>query len=152
MYYRALLVLWICLVITVTTYPWTHFTSIVQWHRINWIPFRGVPILLGDIALNTLLFVPVGFLFVVASRHPQDSKRVVVAVLLSLGLSVMVEVIQGFNLVRFPSMTDVIFNVVGGGLGSLAGLWGIKQIRQAKIPATFLSHGASSRSSKPTEF
>jgi glycopeptide antibiotics resistance protein len=70
---------------------------------------------------NVLLYLPLGF--GLAGRHGQASARGLVilarALLLSLGLSLMVEVLQVFQPWRSPSLADVLMNSLGGGLGGL---------------------------------
>ena len=149
--YRLLLGCWICIVVAVTTYPWARFVPSIQWHRINWVPFYGVPILPGDIVANILLFFPFGFLWVVAYRYIEAIKSIGFVILLSFGLSMSVEIIQGFSLARFPSVTDVIFNVVGGGFGGLLGMWWLKAPPHS-WPHTLLFPNVPSRQpSKPTK-
>lgn len=132
--YRWLLMGWICVVMIVTTYPWTRMVPSIQWHRINWIPFHGVPILFGDIFLNVLLFMPIGFFLVCTWRDANETRGLALVIVSSFGLSLGVEVIQGFSLVRFPSVTDVICNVVGGAGGGLAGVWWGRRTHLPRVP------------------
>jgi len=121
--YNVGLIVWMIVITGLTTYPWSQFTSHAHWNKINWIPFHLFPFLLDDIIGNILLFVPFGCLFIL-SRPPTQKKYVLLSAVVWSGLlSFGVEFLQVFIHTRFPSMTDVLSNVVGGGIGGLLGLY-----------------------------
>jgi glycopeptide antibiotics resistance protein len=74
-----------------------------------------------DILENVLLFLPLGFTMTGYFRHKRVSAlAAITAVLfLSLCVSYAIEVLQLFMPGRFTSLTDVISNTAGGGLGFL---------------------------------
>jgi glycopeptide antibiotics resistance protein len=79
-----------------------------------------------DIVENVLLFLPWGFTLTgyCAQRRLGSLARFAAVLLLSGGISYAIEVIQLFIPERFSSLTDVISNVAGGGLGFVCySLW-----------------------------
>jgi VanZ family protein len=111
---------WLCCVlfiVVVATYPWTDFRGYTHWERVIWIPFQNMrPSILFDVLANIAVYVPFGFLYVQSRLHIRKGEVVKVA-LLSILLSVSCEFYQVFCHNRFPSMTDVISNTVGGIIG-----------------------------------
>ena len=110
---------WLCCVLVIvvaTTYPWTHFGSHAQWDRVVWIPFQMWHSL--DVLANIALYVPFGFLYFQPRLCVRTDGVVKVAVL-ALLLSISCEFYQVFNNSRWPSMTDVTANTVGGVIGAL---------------------------------
>lgn len=79
-----------------------------------------------DVIANALGYLPLGFLVVAALRARLGRAGAwAVAVLLSAGLSLSMEVLQHFLPTRVPSNLDVASNTVGGLAGALLGLrWG----------------------------
>lgn len=76
--------------------------------NINLIPFRdGVS--LGFI-LNIFLFVPLGFLCPLISKHFQNVKNIF---LIGFGLSFSIEMVQLFTLYRATDIDDLITNIAG---------------------------------------
>jgi glycopeptide antibiotics resistance protein len=110
---RALLVAWI-LVILFIVVPWGRFQDHSHWARVNWIPFGGWPFRPRDIVLNVLFYMPFGYLQARLTGH-QPWLR---AGLPAFALSTATEFTQVFSHGRFPSINDVICNV----LGALAGI------------------------------
>lgn len=82
------------------------FWSFLDWFKGNWS--RG-----GSIALNIILFVPFGYLLAGIWRK----KRV--SILICLGFSVLIEVIQFITYRGFFDVDDVIANTLGGVIGAL---------------------------------
>jgi glycopeptide antibiotics resistance protein len=108
------LVIWTA-VICVIVLPWVRPQNHVHLDLVQWIPFVTPPIRLGDIVLNTLLYVPFGYL------HVRRSHRISIrrTVLLATALSVVTEVAQLFSHGRFPSTTDLVCNIAGAYAGAL---------------------------------
>jgi VanZ family protein len=78
----------------------------------------------GDIVVNILGFVPLGFLFAFWRAQANGSGRwrsFLLAVVIGALISLVIEVTQAFIPVRDSSMVDVICNAGGAVLG--AGLW-----------------------------
>lgn len=79
-----------------------------------------------DIAVNLLVYVPLGFLLVPALRPPLDrATSATVALLLAGALSLTMELVQNFLPSRVPSNLDFGCNILGALLGVIAGArWG----------------------------
>ena len=74
-----------------------------------------------DIAENVLLFLPFGITLAGYLEHKRvrADAAVLVVLFLSFSISYVVEVLQLFMPGRFSSVTDVVSNTSGGGLGLL---------------------------------
>lgn len=101
-----------------------------------------------DVLLNVLGFMPFGFMFAAAldeRRRVGRAGRIVLLAMLASGLlSFSVELLQNFLPTRVASNLDLATNLLGGGLGALAGLrWGrvfheggrVQRWRARHIPA-----------------
>lgn len=74
----------------------------------------------GDVVANLLLYTPLGFFLMLAWPAPWTRLRgFFVAILLGSLLSLTVEVLQGFASARVSSLTDLLLNAAGTGLGAL---------------------------------
>ena len=93
-------------------------------------PFRSVwdvllipigPDTAPDVVENVLLFLPLGFAMAGYLTHRGITTLAAITgvLLLSLSLSYSIEVLQLFMPGRFTSLTDVLSNTVGAGLGVL---------------------------------
>lgn len=82
--------------------------------NINLIPFQD-GFSLGVI-LNILLFVPLGFLCPLISKHYQSIKN---TFFIGCGLSLAIEIVQLFTLYRATDIEDLITNTVGTLIGYL---------------------------------
>jgi VanZ like family len=78
------------------------------------VPFRSF--LIEDAFRNTLMYIPLGVLFGLVMRW-RGRFAFVGSLLILVGVSVTFEIAQVFVASRFPSIDDVLFNAVGGGLG-----------------------------------
>lgn len=108
-----------------TTFP---FRFDIGWHgflreaqRINWRPLGGTAdnIILSDIIQNIMLFMPFGFLGYFSLVHKSSWWRKAAVILMGDSLSASVEFLQIFSPVRYPALSDVIFNTVGTAAGLL---------------------------------
>ncbi len=77
-----------------------------------------------DIIINSFGFIPFGFLFlraVLTKKKPEARlwKFVIIAILAGITLSLTVEGLQTFLPTRYSSLRDVIFNILGTGIGGL---------------------------------
>ena len=97
-------------------FPWGDFQGHTHWANVGWIPFVSPPVRPGDIALNLLLFVPLG---VFAARRVRASGPALAqSTLFALVVSAIGEWIQLYSHTRFPSATDFSCNVAGALLGA----------------------------------
>jgi len=111
---------WVALLAVIPTWPWTDFVGHAHWDNVNWIPFwdfRFTPGMLVDIAGNFLWFAVFGYLFHYR-RDDRSFASIKPAIWVAVSLSVFLEGFQVFCHHRIPSMTDVVCNVLGAGLGS----------------------------------
>jgi len=135
--YKLAWVLWVVLIVVVTTLPWSNFHFYVdqgKLHRVVWIPFQGARLSkrgVVDIADNIFLFIPFSYLYLrsLASNH---FRGLVTILLASVLLSVAIECAQLFNTSRFTSMTDVATNIIGAFLG--AGFFLLWRRKRSHIP------------------
>ena len=121
---RFRLSLWTVVIIACVV-PWFSMTPHPHWPRIGWVPFDSPPVRIRDILLNAALYVPFGLF----SRRPVGRSIAAHVFRLSAyacALSVSTEVTQVYSHGRFPSMTDVVMNTIGAGLGAI-GAGGRKQ-------------------------
>lgn len=110
---RWRLLTWMMVVVAVVV-PWTSWVGHSHWGRVDWLPFSP-PLRKRDIALNVLLYVPLGYFFV---RDGRLGNRVGMAVALAFGLSLATEFTQVYSHGRFPALTDVVTNTAGAWIGA----------------------------------
>ncbi len=75
-----------------------------------------------DVLKNAILFIPLGFglsAYLLHVKRLVELKSIALTILLSFGLSYIIEVLQIFQPSRFPSLVDVVSNSIGGLLGFL---------------------------------
>jgi hypothetical protein len=79
------------------------------------------PVLLwGDIVMNILAFIPIGFLIAVAGgRGRSPARMVLLSILVSFCLSLGIEFLQSLLPSRWSSFMDVLSNTLGGVTGTL---------------------------------
>jgi glycopeptide antibiotics resistance protein len=95
--------------------PWYRLQDHAHFEVVQWVPFVTPPIRLRDIVLNTLLYVPFGYLHVRRTVAVSVPRTVALAVALSL----LTECAQLFSHGRFPSTTDLVCNGFGAYLGAV---------------------------------
>lgn len=90
-----------------------------------------------DLTVNTLAYLPLGFLWAAAlMRWLPPAAACVCAALGSLALSLGIEALQNFLPARVPSNLDLVCNAAGGLLGALAGLhWGAALLDGGRLHA-----------------
>jgi uncharacterized protein (TIGR03790 family) len=98
-------------------FPWGDFQGHTHWHNVGWIPFVSPPVRPGDIALNLLLFFPLGVF--AARRVRAPAPALAQSALIAFVVSVIGEWTQLYSHTRFPSATDVACNVAGALLGTV---------------------------------
>jgi len=121
--------LWFSLVLFLS-FPWMGFTTVPQWERVNWIPFAAPADRLRDVVLNSVLFLPLGY---VAGRRRSLVAGVALSGVMALTISVPAEATQLFSTRRFPSATDVATATLGAMAGAVTTLW----VREASKPRTW---------------
>ncbi len=113
-------------VVLIADCPWGDFQGHTHWAKVRWIPFVTPPVGAADIALNVLLFVPLGAFRGFDGRSPAAAVWRAGAVALPLAL--FAEWTQIYSHSRIPSMTDVTCNVAG----ALAGAAIAAQFRRSR--------------------
>ena len=111
--------LWVA-VIAGCVVPWIGWQDHAHWAGVNWVPFSSAiaPVKLSDVLINIILYLPFGFLLV--RHHAPGRLGLPAAVAGACLLSLLTEWAQVFSHGRFPTMTDVATNTLGGLLGALA--------------------------------
>ncbi len=102
---------------------WPHITFTPEWHFLNLEPFvwtketyaMGAGKMLGQLALNIGMFVPMGALLPVVFKRLRHFYS---AALVSLGATVAIETLQYF-MGRSADIDDVIMNFAGAAIGYL---------------------------------
>lgn len=75
---------------------------------------------LEDVIANLLLYLPLGAMLALASLKIHSlSRRLGTALFAGLTLSLFFELAQGFVSQRFPTLSDVVLNTLGAGLGAV---------------------------------
>jgi VanZ family protein len=129
--YRILLIV-IALIVYGSLYPWEFHSSQLAasplWVLIHSWPTRVDRFLFRDIAVNLLIYMPVGvFGFLALRQNIRTAFAVTVTVLIALTLSSAIEMTQLFDDARECSASDVVCNVSGTvfgvALGSLYQHW-----------------------------
>ena len=95
--------------IVAATFPWD-FVGHTHWQKVQWIPFRSPPVKLIDVLVNLALYFPFGYTLRRALAHRARSWH---AVVLAAVLSFVIEWTQVYSHSRFPSVQDVLCDVVG---------------------------------------
>ena len=116
--------LWFLLVILalIPLFPLTDFVGHPRWEAIHWIPFQDFSLtknFLIDIIGNVGWFIIFGYLLHYLLDGDSSSFRAIAkVVLITVGISLSIEFFQVFCHHRTPSMTDVVCDTVGAGLGA----------------------------------
>ena len=117
--WRIMLCLWLAAVLLVISYPWSKFDATPHWRNVQWIPFSHLsfhPTVLVETAANILAFIPVGYL-TVRSLSPSARRPFLLASFLAFCSSAGIEIYQLFCHDRVPSITDILMNITGTGVG-----------------------------------
>jgi len=111
--------IWIVVILGLTTMPWENYVGHSHWDLVNWIPFNDHRFAVEDLLANIALFVPFGF-FLGRALSGSSRKRVwTLTLLLSATLSTSVELFQVYCHNRNPSTTDICTNLLGAVVGAL---------------------------------
>lgn len=136
---------WIVVILGLTTLPWENYTGHSHWDLVRWIPFSDQSLGLPDILANVVLFVPFGYFLRWALPRSSPQRVWILTLLVAAMLSASVEFFQVYCHNRIPSATDICSNL----LGAVLGVWlsmphGLRKIR-SKVCSFFsepLSGGA----------
>lgn len=107
--------LWSAVILAVTV-PSTDFVGHTHWQKVQWIPFRSPPVKVFDVVVNIALYFPFGYTLARALAHRARGWH---AVVLAGALSLAVEWSQLYSHSRFPSVQDVLCDI----LGAWGGAW-----------------------------
>jgi len=91
--------------------------------RIRWVPFVSPPVRSADMIGNVFLYVPFGYFAYLYFRDRAWMRGIGAAALLSS----VTEFTQVFGHGRFPSVQDVLMNVLGAAVGI-----GISRMRKTR--------------------
>ena len=115
--------IWFVLVVlaVVPIFPLSNFVGHPHWDQIRWIPFQNFSLSWStvlDVIGNTLWFVVFGYLLHY-QLHWDSHRRWTIATITAIAgaVSFSAELFQVFCHNRISSMTDVMCNVLGAGLG-----------------------------------
>ena len=101
--------------------PLSNFVGHPHWDYIRWTPFQDFALsrsMLKDIVGNTLWFMLFGYLLHSQLNEDARTLRTIAAITaIAGGISLSTEFFQVFCHNRTASITDVICNVLGAGLG-----------------------------------
>ncbi len=101
--------------------PLSNFVGHPHWDHIRWIPFQDFALsrnMLKDIVGNTLWFMMFGYLLHYQLNEDSRTLRTIATIIaITGGISLSTEFFQVFCHNRTASITDVICNVLGAGLG-----------------------------------
>ena len=105
-------------------FPLSNFVGHPHWGQIRWIPFHDFSLSwnkLLDVIGNTLWFVVFGYLlYYQLNRNTRSRWSLAMTIAIAGNVSLSAELFQVFCHNRISSMTDVICNVLGAGLGGYA--------------------------------
>ncbi len=130
--WRKLWILWVLVIVFVSTMPWSDFQGHSHWDLVRWIPFHDdppTPRTLFDVVGNLLLYMPFGYLYV-RYRLCLNGMVFLRVTLLAALFSVGGELFQVFTHYRIASVTDVCSNVIGAAIGVAIAM---KLIKRGKV-------------------
>jgi glycopeptide antibiotics resistance protein len=101
--------------------PLSNFVGHPHWDHIRWTPFQDFALsrnMLKDIVGNTLWFMMFGYLLrYQLNKDSRTLQTIATIIAITGGISLSTEFFQVFCHNRTASITDVICNVLGAGLG-----------------------------------
>jgi VanZ family protein len=124
--HRRILAIVIGLILYGSLYPWEfhvrHYGSSPLWILLHAWPRSLDRYLVWDVAVNLVLYVPLGiFGFLAMSARASRAARILAPLAMALVLSASIEMLQLFDDSRTCSLSDVASNVAGAALGVAAG-------------------------------
>ena len=118
-------VIWIFIIVVLTTAPWSSYRGHSHWEHVSWVPFSDVSLSLFsvlEVLANMALFIPLGGLLVLW-YSTSFRKAMWYSVGIGLFLSCSIELFQVYCHDHFPTLTDVTSNVLGTLLGAQFMQW-----------------------------
>ena len=112
--------------VVAATFPWTRVDH-DHWARVAWVPFLTGIISVGDLVVNVLLYLPLGWFVPGARPRP----RLIGALASALVLSAAMETAQVWSHLRYPSATDTAMNLAGAAAGAY---WSNRRRRRGHPP------------------
>ncbi|MGB4068987.1 MAG: VanZ family protein [Nitrospira sp.] len=101
--------------------PFSNFVGHPHWDYVRWVPFQDFALsrnMLKDIVGNTFWFMVFGYLLHYQLNEDSRTLRTITTIIaITGGISLSIEFFQVFCHNRIASITDVICNVFGAGLG-----------------------------------
>lgn len=118
----GLLCFWLLVLFLIPLFPLTNFVGHPHWDAIRWIPFQDFSLtqnMLMDVIGNIGWFMIFGYLFHYwMGKDSSPFQSIAKVVLIAAGVSLLLEFFQVFCHNRIPSMTDVVCDTLGAGLGA----------------------------------
>ncbi|MCR2747081.1 VanZ family protein [Limnobacter parvus] len=135
--------LYACVVIHLSLFPYSGWRHIgigpLEFLFGPWIPVHQT-VLWGDIMINTLGYIPLGFLMLLGLNKQPRTFDKILAVLLCMLISFALESVQTFLPSRVPSKMDLATNTMGAALGVMIGIYVTAQHRIAPSLNRRLEH------------
>jgi glycopeptide antibiotics resistance protein len=117
----GLLWFWLAVLVLTPMFPLSNFVGHPHWASIRWVPFQDSSFSLGmiiDVLGNTAWFIPFGYLLHYWTKENASPLQSIATVaVVACGVSLLIEFFQVFCHNRVPSLTDVVCNVLGAGVG-----------------------------------
>jgi len=113
---------WLAVLFLVPLFPLTNFVGHSHWEAVRWIPFEDFSFTTDafvDILGNICWFMIFGYLLHYwMNKNSSPLRSIATVTLITVGVSLALELFQVFCHNRVPSMTDVICDTVGACLGA----------------------------------
>lgn len=119
--WRKVFIYWLLVIVFICTFPW--FVGPAQLQTVTWVPFTDLYSArrIVDAVANCMLYLPLGFCYMQIQVGTKRTTSIVEAGLLAILLAGSCELYQIFSPLRYPTMTDVVMNILGSLLGASIG-------------------------------
>lgn len=141
---RRILLLIVALIVYGSLYPWNFHWYAPAANPLSLVfaswPVRITRFLIRDVAVNVVLYIPLGlFAFLAFARKHSHALRATAALLLAFLLSTGIEVLQLFDAGRYSSGFDVACNVLGAALGVVLAIVLHESVEQTLVRSELLA-------------
>ena len=128
--------IWLLVIVGLTTMPWSNYVGHSHWSQVRWIPFYDHPLAFSDLCSNVILFVPFGLCLGRALSSWRRKTAWALTLLLSATISTSAEFFQVYCHNRTPSTTDICTNVLGAMVGAWLAMYWLrpKELSSENIP------------------